>query len=222
MLKTLSNCSCFVACLILSGCTPLTKASLDTFKSTLSSAEPLHLTKADVDAVPYAQIKVTTPSNEGVMAKLRQEGDLQYWVASGKQVLLMRNGLVVRSVGLDMENDLDGTRFDGESPFKRGLQHVAEGETSTRTIDIYQREGTQLVVNSRYSRKGLETVTIIDQPYVLQRIDETLEIPALGFSGTNRFWVRPDDGLILQSEQYLTPELFLNIVHLRPDWESAR
>lgn len=190
--------------------------------STLSSAEPLHLTQAEVAAVPYDQIKVTTSSSEGVMAKLRQEGDLQYWVASGKQVLLMRNGLAVRSVGLGVKNDLDGTRFDSEPPFKRGLQHIAEGETSTRTIDIYQREGTQLVVNSRFSRKGLETVTILDQLYVLQRIDEALEIPALGFSGTNRFWVRPDDGLILQSEQYLTPELFLNIVHLRPDWESAR
>ena len=222
MLKTFRNCSCLLACLLLCGCTPLTKASLDTFRSTLSSAEPLQLSQADVDAVPYAQIKVTTPGSEGVMAKLRQEGDLQYWVAAGKQVLLMRNGFAVRSVGLGVENDLDGTRFEGESPFKRGLQHIVDGQTSTRTIDIYQREGTQLVVNSRFSRKGLETVTILNQPYVLQRIDEALDIPVLGFSGTNRFWIRPDDGQILQSEQYLTPELFLNIVHLRPDWESGR
>ena len=196
------------------------QASLDTFKATVNNAEPLHLTAADVAAVPYAQIKVTTPSSEGVMAKLRQQGDLQFWVASGKQVLMMRDGLVVRTVGL--EPALDGTRFNGESPFKRGLQHVAEGETSTRWIDMY--EGTQvgLAVNSRFSRKGLETVTIIDQPYVLQRIDEQFEIPAVGASGTNRYWVRPNDGLVMQSEQYVTPELLLKIVHLRPDWESTR
>lgn len=196
------------------------KASVDTFKSTLNSAEPLQLTAADVAAVPYAQIKVTTSSSEGVMAKLRQQGDLQFWVASGKQVLMMRNGLVVRSVGL--EPSLDGTRFDGESPFKRGLQHITDGERSTRWIDFYQGQKTGLAVNSHFSRKGLETVTILDQPYVLQRIDEQIEIPALGFSGTNRFWIRPDDGLILQSEQYLAPTLFLTIVHLRPDWETTR
>ena len=69
---------------------------------------------------------------------------------------------------------------------------------------------------------GLETVTILGQPHALQRIDEDFEIPALGFSATNRFWVRPDDGLVLQSQQYLTPELALKIVHLRPDWETAR
>ena len=219
-MKTLRNRSCLVACLLLCGCSPLMKGSLDTFKATVHNVEPLQVTAADVAKVPFAQIKVTTPSSEGVMAKLRQLGDLQFWVASGKQVLLMRDGLVVRSIGL--QPSLDGTRFDGESPFKRGLQHVVDGETSTRWIDIYEGEQVGLTVNSRFIRKGLETVTIVDQRYVAQRIDEEFEIPALGFSATNRFWVRPDDGLVLQSRQYLTPELELKIVHLRPDWETSR
>ena len=219
-MKTLRNRSCLVACLLLCGCSPLMQGSLDTFKAAVQGVEPLQLTAADVAAVPYAQILVTTPSSEGVMARLRQQGDLQYWVASGKQVLLMRNGLVVRTTGL--EPSLDGTRFDAQSPFKRGLHLVADGEHSTRWIDIYQGQQVGLAVNSRFVRKGLETVTILDKPYVLQRIDEKFEIPALGFSGTNHFWVRPEDEVILQSEQYVTPGLKLRIVHLRPDWEAAQ
>ena len=219
-MKTLRNRSCLVACLLLCGCSPLMQGSLDTFKAAVQGVEPLQLTAADVAAVPYAQILVTTPSSEGVMARLRQQGDLQYWVASGKQVLLMRNGLVVRTTGL--QPGLDGTRFDGQSPFKRGLHLVADGERSTRWIDIYQGQQVGLAVNSRFVRKGLETVTIVDKPYVLQRIDEKFEIPALGFSGTNHFWVNPTDGVILQSEQYVTPGLELRIVHLRPDWEAAQ
>lgn len=196
------------------------RASVDTLKSTFDSPRPLKLSEASVAAVPYAQIKITTVFSEAVLAKVRQQGDLQFWVASGKQVLLMRDGLVVRSVGLG--SSLDGTHSGEDSPFKRGLQHVADGHTSTRWIDLYQDKRLGLAVNSRFSRKGLETVTILDRPYVLQRIDEKIEIPALDFNATNHFWVRPDDGVILQSEQHLTPELFLKIVNLRPEWEATR
>lgn len=196
------------------------QASLDTLRATVNHVEHLQLTAADVAAVPYAQIMVTTSSSEGVMARVRQQGDLQFWVASGKQVLLMRDGLVVRTTGLQVA--LDGTRFDGQSPFKRGLQYITDGETSTRWIDMYQSNQIGLTVKSRFSRKGMETVTIVDHSYVLQRIDEAFEISELGFEGTNHFWVRPEDGLILKSEQYVTPTLLLKIVHLRPDWEIAQ
>ena len=196
------------------------QASLDTLNATARGVEPLQLTQAQVQAVPYAQIQVTTDASEGVMARLRQQGDLSFWVASGKQVLLMRDGLAVRSVGLGL--NLDGTRFDGESPFKHGLQQLPDGYISTRWIDLYQVQRVGLAVHSRFSRQAIETVTLLDKDYALQRIDERIDIPEVGFHATNRFWVRPADGLVLQSEQHLTPELFLKIVHLRPDWETGR
>lgn len=205
---------------LLSGCNPLMQASLDTFKASARGIEPLQLTLTQVQTVPYAQIKVTTDSSEGVMARLRQQGDLGFWVASGKQVLLIRNGLVVRSVGLGL--NLDGTRFEGESPFKRGLQQLPDGYHSTRWIDLYQGNRVGVAVHSRFIRQSIETITILEKDYALQRIDERINIPELGFHATNRFWIRLDDGLVLQSEQHLTPELFLKIVHLRPDWEMAR
>lgn len=219
-MKIFRNCSCVALAFLLGGCNPLMQASLDTLKATARGVESLQLTQAQVQAVPYAQIKVTTDASEGVMARLRQQGDLGFWVASGKQVLLMRDGLAVRSIGLGL--NLDGTRFDGESPFKRGLQQLPDGYISTRWIDLYQGQRVGLAVHSRFSRQAIETVTILDKDYALQRIDERIDIPELGFHATNRFWVKLDDGLILQSEQHLTPELFLKIVHLRPDWEMAR
>ena len=219
-MKTLRNRSWLLAGLLLCGCSPLMKGSVDTFKAAVQGVQPLQITEANVAAVPYAQIKVTTRSSEGIMARLRQEGDLQYWVASGKQVLITRNGLVERTVGLSP--NLESTRFDGPSPFSQGLQHVADGTTSTRQIDIYDGQRVGVTVHSLFRRKGLETVRILDTPYTLQRIDEEINIPALGFTGTNRFWLRTDDGVILKSEQYAAPEVLFQIVHLRPDWELAR
>ena len=49
------------------------------------------------------------------------------------------------------------------------------------------------------------------------RIDEQIDAPAIGLSATNRYWVDPRDGFILQSEQQLTSQLRVKLVQLTPD-----
>jgi hypothetical protein len=202
---------------LLAGCNPLMQASLDTFKAAVGGPAPLVLSQAQVDAVPFPQIKVTTVSGEGVMALIRQRGDLQFWVASGKQVLLLRDGLVVRTVGLG--TDLDGTRWQGRSPFQQGLHRVPDGYRSTRQIDRVDGYRLGVTVNSRMTRKGLESVEVLGKPYALLRVDEDIEAP--GFHARNRYWVDPADGFIVQSEQHLTPDLTLTITQLQPTRKDA-
>lgn len=204
---------------LLSGCNPLMTASLDTFKAAVGGPVPLALTQAQVDAVPFPQIKVTTVSSEGVMALIRRRDDLQFWVASGKQVLLLRDGLVVRTVGLGA--DLDGTRWQGQSPFQLGLHRVPEGYRSTRQIDLVGGYRLGIGVTSRMSRKGVETLQILGKPYALLRVDEDVAVDALGFTARNRYWVDPANGFIVQSEQHLTPSLTLTITQLQPTRKDA-
>ncbi|WP_460136605.1 YjbF family lipoprotein [Pseudomonas sp. S1_E04] len=204
---------------LLCGCNPLMTASLATFKAAVAGPEPLALTQAQVDAVPFPQIKVTTLSSEGVMALIRQRGDLQFWVASGKQVLLVRDGLVVRTVGLGV--DIDGTYWDGQSPFQQGLHRVPDGYRSTRRIDLVDGYRLGIVVTSRLTRKGMETLQILNKPYALLRVDEDIEAQALGFHARNRYWVDPHDGFIVHSEQHLTPSLSLTITQLQPTRKDA-
>ncbi|QXH98759.1 YjbF family lipoprotein [Pseudomonas monsensis] len=208
---------CLMATSLLCGCNPLMSASLNNLKAAVVGPDEVDVSAAEVAAVNYPQLKLTTPSGSGVLALVREREDLQFWVASGKQVLLLRNGLAVRSIGLGLEGDLDGTRLADDSPFKQGLHHVADGFTTRRWIDLYEGQEVGVIVNSRFSRRSEQTLQILDKEYTVLRVDEQIDAPAIGLRATNRYWVDPRDGFILQSEQQLTSQLRVKVVQLTPD-----
>ncbi|WP_311881981.1 MULTISPECIES: YjbF family lipoprotein [unclassified Pseudomonas] len=208
---------CLMAASLLCGCNPLMSASLNNLKAAVVGPDEVDVSAAEVAGVNYPQLKLTTPSGSGVLALVREREDLQFWVASGKQVLLLRNGLAVRTIGLGLEGDLDGTRLSDDSPFKQGLHHVADGFTTRRWIDLYKGQEVGVIVNSRFSRRSEQTLKILDKEYTVLRVDEQIDAPAIGLSATNRYWVDPRDGFILQSEQQLTSQLRVKVVQLTPD-----
>ncbi|MBN6776260.1 YjbF family lipoprotein [Pseudomonas granadensis] len=215
-MNTLKVGVCLCAAVLLSGCNPLMSASLNNLKAAVVGPDEVDVTAAEVAAVNYPQLKLTTPSGSGVLALMREREDLQFWVASGKQVLLLRDGLAVRSIGLGLEGDLDGTRLADDSPFKRGLHHVADGFTTRRWIDLYKGQEVGVIVNSRFSRRSDTTLNILDKDYAVLRVDEQIDAPAIGLRATNHYWVDPRDGFILQSEQQLTTQLRVKVVQLTP------
>jgi len=208
---------CLMAASLLCGCNPLMSASLNNLKAAVVGPDEVDVSASEVAGVNYPQLKLTTPSGSGVLALVREREDLQFWVASGKQVLLLRNGLAVRSIGLGLEGDLDGTRLADDSPFKQGLHHVADGFTTRRWIDLYKGQEVGVIVNSRFSRRSEQTLQILDKEYTVLRVDEQIDAPAIGLSATNLYWVDPRDGFILQSEQQLTSQLRVKVVQLTPD-----
>jgi hypothetical protein len=208
---------CLMAASLLCGCNPLMSASLNNLKAAVVGPDEVDVTAAEVAGVNYPQLKLTTPSGSGVLALVREREDLQFWVASGKQVLLLRDGLAMRTVGLGLEGDLDGTRLADDSPFKTGLQHVADGFTTRRWIDLYKGQEVGVIVNSRFSRCSTQTLEILDKEYTVLRVDEQIDAPAIGLRATNHYWVDLRDGFILQSEQQLTSQLRVKVVQLTPD-----
>ncbi|MCP1641854.1 hypothetical protein J2T41_001453 [Pseudomonas citronellolis] len=202
------------AALSLSACNPLMQASWDTLRAATQGPKPLELTQAQVDAVPYYQIKLQTQGGEAVMALVRQQGDLQFWLASTHQVLMMRDGLVVRTTGFG--DNLAGTRLGADSPFHTGLHKLADGQRSERWIDLASGHRLGIPVQSSFHKVGLERVSILERDYDLLRVDEDIRAPLLGFSATNKYWVDPKDGFVMQSLQQVTPDLQVAITQLRP------
>lgn len=198
----------------LSACNPLMRGSLDTLGASLSRPASLELTRAQVEALPYYQMQVSSEYGSAVMALVRTQGDLQFWRASSGQLLLLEKGLVVRTLGFP--NDLLGTRLSAEAPFQHGLHQVADGQPSQRWIDLGAGYQLDVPLSGSFQRKGTERVRILDQDLTLLRVDETLRAPVSDLSSTNHYWVDPSDGFVMQSRQQVAPGLNITITQLRP------
>ncbi|MGO4311774.1 YjbF family lipoprotein [Pseudomonas sp. KB_15] len=214
-MKFLRLATLTVASLLVSACNPLMTASMDTLKAAFEGPEPLELTRQQVDATPYYQITIAAPTGEAVMALVRLQDGVGFWMASTRQILMLEDGLAIRSVGFN--DNLDGTRFEGVSPFKTGLHRIPDGLESRRKVDFIAGYRMGVNVTSHFKKKGLETVHILDRDVELLRVDEEIAMDGLGFTAQNRYWVDPADGFIMASEQHLTPELPLRIVQVRPN-----
>jgi hypothetical protein len=198
----------------LSACNPLMQGSLDTLGASLRSPASLDVTQAQVDVLPYYQIQVTTEYGSAVMALIRVQGKLQYWRANSNQLLLLEDGVIVRTLGFP--NDLLGTRLAPDSPFLRGLQHVTNGQPSQRWIDLDSNTQFDIPLSGTFHQAGIETVRILDRDLSLLRIDESLDSPLAGMSSTNHYWIDPQDGFVMQSRQQVTPNLSVTLTQLRP------
>lgn len=198
----------------LSACNSLMQASLDTLSASLSGPVSLDVTRDQVDTVPYYQIEVTTEYGSAVMALVRVKGDLQYWRASSNQLLLLQDGVVVRTLGFP--NDLLGTHLATDSPFRSGLQRIADEQISQRWVDLSPNYQLGIPLDGNLRRTGTETVSILGQEHSLLRIDEQIRAPVAGMSGTNSYWVDPSDGFVMQSRQQVTPSLHVTLTQLRP------
>lgn len=206
----------------LAGCspTPLMRGSLETLQAAMSDPPALQLTRAQVEANPYPQLKLATPYGEAGMVLGRVQDGEEFWFTATRQVLVIRNGLVRRSVGFP--EDLRSTRMPGDDPFSRGLHRLPDGAESVREVD-WRAEGRFGVrLQSRFERRGIEQVEILDRTYELLRVDESIHASDTGFSAINRYWVDPHDGFVMASEQHLSPDLSVTITQLRPYRESAQ
>ncbi|MDF3865247.1 YjbF family lipoprotein [Pseudomonas denitrificans (nom. rej.)] len=198
----------------LSACNPLMQGSLNTLGASLHRPSNLEVTQAQVDSLPYYQIQITTEYGSAVMALVRVQGKLQYWRANANQLLLLENGVIVRTLGFP--NDLLGTRLASDAPFPRGLQHVADGQPSQRWIDLASNMQFDISLSGTFHPAGIETVRILERDHALLRIDESLKSPIAGMSSTNHYWVDPQDGFVMQSRQQVTPNLSVTLTQLRP------
>ena len=205
---------------LLSGCTPLMRATGETLQAALAGPAPLTIDREQVRAIPYDQLRLDSPYGSAVLVLGRVADGQQYWVAASGQVLVVENGLVRRNTGFPQR--LEGARFVGADPFALGLHRLPDQATAERIVDWGPGYRYGVHVYSRFSRMGSERIEILGDSRQVLVVREEWSAPAAGISGSNRYWVAADDGSVIRSEQQLTPDLRVTLTALRISSESAR
>lgn len=186
----------------MTGCNSLSGDALQTMKLAISGPEsPITVDK--VHAVNGPALAVRLGAAEAMLVSNGTGTGLVEWYGN-TEMLLTQHGRVTRTAGLPA--DVIAPLVAGD-PFNAGLLNVADGTEVVRLVDYPAQYQTGLRQYARYTRGPVETIEYMGQRHQLQRVDEHIRMPELGFKATNHYWLEPDTGLVRRSIQYFTPDL---------------
>jgi hypothetical protein len=198
------------AALLLAGCSSSDNSTYSQFykvakQSLAASFGNVRVTREQAAAIPYASIGYSLDGgNQNILVLATDNGGEQLWTAATHVVLVMRDGRIVRSVGLG--NDLAGssTRESGGLPAPAAAIH---GPFTTTRLRDYPDSGQYGVsLTCRSSVRGRQTIKLLGQAIVTVRIDEACTSSALRWSFVDSYWVDPESGLAWRTRQHIHPK----------------
>lgn len=163
-----------------------------------------NITLQQAAAVPYASIGVRIGDGPQQMLVLAADsGGEKLWTSASHIVLALRDGRIVRTVGLG--NDLGGLRLmasgniEPPSASLNGAVHQALA-ADFGDIGVYSS-----AIACTASRTASETIQILGQEIRTVRVDEQCEDANLDWSFVNTYWLDPNNGQAWRSIQHVHP-----------------
>lgn len=193
---------------LLSGCAEHIKSVGETAKLGFFGQPDVEISAQKVENLPYASayLKVeNAPQAFVVLAAVEQNE--QKWITADRNMIVTHAGRIVKTIGFN--EDLCYVSNLNTDPLALGL---LKSSTSMKWrhrvewIKVY-RGGYDLL--SEFEAKGSETMTILNKSRSLMRFDENVTVAALNLSYTNKYWLDPESGNVIKSQQYIGPDLAL-------------
>ncbi|MCL6327010.1 YjbF family lipoprotein [Pectobacterium polaris] len=194
--------------LLLTGCSQNMEQVGKTFKLAFLGQDDTHVTAKQVANTPYASayLKVGKAPQAFVVLAFVEQNQLK-WIGADKNMVATQHGRLVKTQGFGE----DITYVDNlqQDPLALGLL-----KSSTPMIWQSRVEWAQVFrggyeTRSVFLAHGKETVKILDTSRELLRFDEHVTVPALNESYTNSYWLDPTNGNVIQSQQYMGPDMAL-------------
>jgi hypothetical protein len=172
----------------------------------MAKGDDLHLTRADIDRIPYASVAVRMGNGpQALMILGRYDGDRLDWISGDREVIVTRRGRVVRTYGL--AEDLTETVFLSPDPIGEPSGAVAASQPCLRTVDLDPGHRDGVVVRSSMEKLRDESLDILGEHIATELWQERGTASQLDWEFTNLYWIDSNSGYVWKSRQAATPAL---------------
>jgi hypothetical protein len=187
------------------GNTPLSNAP-QAFRSLFSSGADLNVTREDIGRIPYASIAVRLGKGPQALLVLgRDDGRDLDWVSAKHEVIVTRNGRIVKTFGLT--EDVKATEFLSDDPLSAAPDGTPTQSECLRAVDFEPSHFDGVLLRSQFHALGDEDVAILGSHISTRVWEETGEAPQFDWQFTNQYWLDAHSGFVWKSRQHTAPGL---------------
>ncbi|MEH2919981.1 YjbF family lipoprotein [Samsonia erythrinae] len=211
-IKRMANVNTLIAIpllsMLLAGCSQNMNSLGKTFKLAFIGQDDTYVTAKQVADTPYASayLKVGKAPQAFVVLAFAEQNQLK-WIGADKNMVSTRHGRLVKTQGFGE----DITYVDNleQDPLALGLLKPSTPMTWQSRVEWAQVFRGGYDIRSVFQARGKETIKILDTSRELLRFDERVTVLGLNESYTNHYWLDPNDGQVVQSQQYMGPGMAL-------------
>ncbi|TDS86231.1 group 4 capsule polysaccharide lipoprotein GfcB/YjbF [Rahnella sp. BIGb0236] len=202
-------------CLLLQACSPSQNSLVDTFKVAVKGPQDVVVSPQRIADIPYGSIYLTLPTSAQIFVVGYRQDGFEKWSTGDQVVFITQNGRLIRSAGYSAGDLLEVTNLQQDPLLHAASLH--EGASWTRLMRWTEnKQPLSSVVESRFSRQQDETLTLAGSVVVCQVWHEDVTLQTTGDHWQNTFWVDPQSGRVVKSEQRLGADMPVSITLLKP------
>lgn len=148
--------------------------------------------------LPYATVEAYIGDAPAAMLVLgRLEGDKRHWISADRNVIVTRNGRVVKTVGLPQ--NLEKVILKNGDPLEQAVPR-----RGMRLLDLSPGQYFGVPVECEWQMEGPDATEIRGKVVQTQVWREDCVATTIDWSFSNRFW-RDAGGFVWKSEQHYSP-----------------
>ena len=205
---------------------------INAFQTLIYGYPDYPLTREQVEAIPYASMRVKIGKGPAGLMILQKKEDQTYsWVSKDAILFQIKHGRIIRTSGLT--NDLTDYYYTNDLPFKYlinqtqikdNIQEKRKRRISKKVLNFFPTKTSKLPTSSRsislsnphvralevlvsLETVGKESISILDREYETILFKETVTNKTISWSHENLFWVDPFTGKVRKSIQQIAPNL---------------